>query len=202
MKPLVIGDVFSCVERPDSLRLDESVYGAKGFVQAGQHDLFVVSAVVRVGLIGAKPEVFGSLITPKGLTSVVLNYDPAQSAAWEWESTMLPGAHAALVRTLMTPAPENGGEPRHVDDFIDHFQEDKYARFVLNNMRMSATNKEHFKEWTGTYRLFCDYNGKRYRVSGASRMGSVLLNSHLDGDSIDYNERVCVDDCKNWGRFP
>jgi hypothetical protein len=87
----------------------------------------------------------------------------------------------------------------HVDDFIDcHFGEEKYARFVLNYFRMPAAMKFDFEEFMKPFKLFADWQGKRYRVTGASRMGDVWLTSKFDQD-CGYEHRVFVEEITNWG---
>jgi hypothetical protein len=94
----------------------------------------------------------------------------------------------------------------HVDDFIDDHAGDPYARWMLLHFRLSAVNQIDFAPFYRHKRLFCDYEGRRYRVTGASRMGDVWLHSnhHFDpGKSLPFYElRVAVDDCSNWGAEP
>ena len=89
----------------------------------------------------------------------------------------------------------------HVDDFIDHFKSDPYACFVLRLMRLPAGLACRVTEWTEQYKLYCDFEGKRWRCVGASRMGDVWLTANLDpaGDGFPYQERPDVADCSNWG---
>lgn len=87
----------------------------------------------------------------------------------------------------------------HVDDFIDcHFGKEKYARFVLNYFRMPAALKFDFEEFMRPYKLFADWKGKRYRVTGASRMGDVWLTSNFSQE-LGYEHRVFVEELSNWG---
>lgn len=87
----------------------------------------------------------------------------------------------------------------HVDDFIDyHFGKDVYARWVLSYFRMPAVLKLDFWEIMKDHKLFCTYEGKRMRCTGASRMGDVWL-AKDPKQEIGYDLRVCVSDCKEWG---
>lgn len=101
----------------------------------------------------------------------------------------------------------------HVDEFIDRHTSDaasKYARWVLSLMRLSAVLQADFAKWTKPYKLYCTYETKRYRVTGASRFGDVwlhedLVNEHQsEGGTRDafYQHRVDVDQCSNWGPEP
>lgn len=87
----------------------------------------------------------------------------------------------------------------HVDDFIDcHFGKEKYARFVLNYFRMPAALKFDFEEFMKPFKLFADWKDKRYRVTGASRMGDVWLSDDFDRE-CGYEHRVFVEELSNWG---
>lgn len=46
-------------------------------------------------------------------------------------------------------------------------------------------------------KLFCQYKGKRYRCTGASRMGDVWLAEDFSRDS-GYDLRVNVGECSDW----
>ena len=87
----------------------------------------------------------------------------------------------------------------HVDDFIDgEFTKHKYARWVLNLFRLPAALQADFREYTDQYKLFCDYEGVRYRCTGASRLGDVWLTTKFD-QHTGYELRVDVENCENWG---
>jgi len=46
-------------------------------------------------------------------------------------------------------------------------------------------------------KLFCTYQGTRWRVTGASRLGDVWLTKNIDKDT-GYDERVNVSDITEW----
>lgn len=92
-------------------------------------------------------------------------------------------------------------EPTHVDDFIANPRSDAYAAYVLNHFRLPAMMRLRFDPFFGDRRLFCDYEGKRYRVTGASRLGDVWLAKDHERD-CGYDLRVNVDDCANWKEMP
>lgn len=91
-------------------------------------------------------------------------------------------------------------DPVHVDDFIDDYKGDKYARWILMHFRCSAVCQRDFAEFIKGRLLFCDYEGRRHRCIGASRMGDVWLTSNLStsGDGFPYEHRVDVKACSNW----
>lgn len=89
----------------------------------------------------------------------------------------------------------------HVDDFIDSFESDAYAAFVLHHMRLPATLKHKFAPFTKERLLFCTYEGARYRVTGASCRGDVWLAKDPSRDT-GYDLRVAVDTCSEWGGAP
>ncbi|MFD2207180.1 hypothetical protein [Kiloniella antarctica] len=99
-------------------------------------------------------------------------------------------------------------EETHVDDFIDYGnisergREDRnasYARWVLAQFRFPASLRMSVDEFVLQHKLFCNFEGKRYRVTGASRMGDIWLTDNFN-QSQGYQKRVAVDDCSNWGR--
>jgi hypothetical protein len=92
-------------------------------------------------------------------------------------------------------------EPRHVDDFIDDCDTDEYAAFVLDWFRRPAIAHARFGKWMAQFRLFCTFEGARYRCTGASRMGDVWLSADFKREN-GYEKRVAVDDCKEWSRDP
>ena len=90
----------------------------------------------------------------------------------------------------------------HIDDFIDYATdrslEVRYARFVLNYFRMPAMLKNDFAPWMKQFPLFCTYNGQRYRVTGASRLGDVWLAEDHNRET-GYDHRVIYTECSDWG---
>ncbi len=60
----------------------------------------------------------------------------------------------------------------HIDDFIDAVSFDRaenYAKFFFNLKRLSAHKGMVWALWISKYKLFCTFEGKRWRVTGASR---------------------------------
>jgi hypothetical protein len=91
-------------------------------------------------------------------------------------------------------------ETTHVDDFIDDHRKPAYARWILLHFRLPA-HGHGFIEFLEGKKLFCTYEGKRYRVTGASRLGDIHIASDFDREA-GYDERVAVDDCSEWGAAP
>ncbi len=90
----------------------------------------------------------------------------------------------------------------HVDEFIDgHFGKHRYARWVLNYFRLPAILKTDFSEFMEGNKLFCTYGGKRYRCTGASRMGDVWLAEDPER-TTGYDLRVNVAECSDWTDEP
>lgn len=93
------------------------------------------------------------------------------------------------------------GPETSVDSFID-FNRSRdpavvYARWFFMLQRLPATLKYSFSTQLHDYRLFCIYEGKKYRVTGASRLGDVWLTSNFDQDT-GYELRVLLSDCHRW----
>jgi hypothetical protein len=87
---------------------------------------------------------------------------------------------------------------KHVDDFIDSdFGKDRYARWVLNHFRLPAILKSDFSEFMKDHKLFCNYKGKKYRVTGASSLGDIWLAKDFNRES-DYDLRVDCAECSEW----
>lgn len=98
----------------------------------------------------------------------------------------------------------------HVDDFITDIQflEEKpdqitdkalvHAKWFFLLHRLPALEQSMFHAQISQYRLFCDYEGKRYRVTGASRMGDVWLAKDMKQER-GYDLRVDVEKCSKWG---
>lgn len=88
----------------------------------------------------------------------------------------------------------------HVDDFVDDYESDPYARWMLLLFRLPAIHKPLVDKFVNT-KLFCTYGAKRYRVTGASRLGDVFLIADFK-INYGYDLRVDVDDCSNWNPEP
>ena len=91
---------------------------------------------------------------------------------------------------------------KHIDEWIEEMamfgsEQEKYAAFFFHLKRLPAFMTMGFEPYTNQFKLFCDYNGKTYRVTGASRMGDVWLAKNFEQDH-GYDERVDVELCSNW----
>ena len=103
------------------------------------------------------------------------------------------------------PVDGGGSAMKHVDDWVrDMGFEDKpedgeimYARWLMMHWRLPAYMKSHFLPIIGDRKLFCTYEGNRYRCIGGSRMGDVWLTSNFDS-SVGYEKRVDVSKCSGW----
>lgn len=89
----------------------------------------------------------------------------------------------------------------HIDDWIDspccRDDGERYAKFVFFYFRYPAWAKMAFAQWMRQFPLFCTYGGKRYRCTGASRMGDVWLAENFNRES-GYDLRVDVTQCSDW----
>lgn len=92
-------------------------------------------------------------------------------------------------------------EARHVDDFINDMKSDAYAAWVLDHFRKNALLRLRFDKFMKDHKLFCTYNGKRYRVTGASRLGDIWLAKDFNEDT-SCHERVDIRKCTEWGDKP
>lgn len=96
----------------------------------------------------------------------------------------------------------------HVDDFVQilgkfpkEFGDVEYAQWMLMYFRLPAIMNLRFKRFMDPNKLFCTYEGKRYRVVGASRHGDVWLNPNFAVEH-GYEKRVNVMDCRGWSASP
>ncbi|HEY3495950.1 MAG TPA: hypothetical protein VGK73_14730 [Polyangiaceae bacterium] len=89
----------------------------------------------------------------------------------------------------------------HVDEFIDRHGGDNYARWMLLHFRLPAILQLDFGQFIADKRLFCTYDGCRYRCTGASRLGDVWLADNFDRET-GYDLRVDVDKCTDWSAEP
>ena len=87
---------------------------------------------------------------------------------------------------------------KHIYDWLDEMPKDedeKIAKYFLNEATKPAIEKNY--EWLAKTRLTCLYNGRRYRCTGASRMGDVMITK--DWTQVDgYQKRVCVTTLSCW----
>jgi hypothetical protein len=95
-----------------------------------------------------------------------------------------------------------GSIAESVQDWIDCIStEDSeavmYAKWYLNNMLTPAIFQRPFKQVMKDIKLFCTYQGTRWRVTGGSRLGDVWLSKNPDRDT-GYDERVNVSDITEW----
>lgn len=96
-------------------------------------------------------------------------------------------------------------EPTHIDDWLDRPSfvveggaKEAYARWVFEFFRLPAYKQVMYRPFMQAHRLFCTFEGKRWRVTGASRLGDVWLTSDFQRDT-GYDRRVNVDGCSEWG---
>lgn len=90
----------------------------------------------------------------------------------------------------------------HIDSWLDCPSDPKkigecYAKFFLVHRRMPAWMVSAFTPWLSDRKLFCTYKGKRYRCTGASRLGDIWLTSDFERDH-GYELRIDVMDCTDW----
>lgn len=92
----------------------------------------------------------------------------------------------------------------HVDDFITDYDTNPallYAKWFLFLKRMPALEQAMFAEFIHPYKLFATWKEKRYRVTGASRMGDVWLSADFKRE-VGYEHRVELEELSEWGRIP
>jgi hypothetical protein len=92
----------------------------------------------------------------------------------------------------------------HIYDWLDEppaemSAGEKFAREFLNEFTKPACEKNH--AMLDATKLFCTYQGKRYRCTGASRMGDVWLTADFNRGT-GYDLRIEVDGITEWSNAP
>lgn len=96
----------------------------------------------------------------------------------------------------------------HVYDWLDLPPADEGERGAkewLGKFTVPASQKgAAYYAYLDSRNLFCDYEGERYRVCGASRLGDIWLTSdlttppHRAAGVPHYEKRVDIAGCSNW----
>lgn len=93
----------------------------------------------------------------------------------------------------------------HIDDWIDRVldikEDERYAMFFFTLHRFDASHQCIWTEWIEKYSLYCTWKGKRYRVTGCSRLGDVWLSKGFNRNT-GYDHRVDVEECSDWKASP
>lgn len=91
----------------------------------------------------------------------------------------------------------------HVDDWLDRpsykpgSEGEIYAKFMLDYARLPAWKQMMYAKFMEGRKLFCMHNSKKYRCTGASRMGDVWLTRDFE-QKDGYELRVEVSTCSDW----
>jgi len=84
----------------------------------------------------------------------------------------------------------------HIDDWLDDPATGPAdVKEWLEHFRRPAIEKDY--KWLAARKLFCTYEGDRFRCIGCSRMGDVWITKHLDREN-GYDDRVDIADCTDW----
>lgn len=97
----------------------------------------------------------------------------------------------------------------HVDEFLDSTYEligrDDliYPHYMLGMMRQGHSTLALYRKAIGDKQLFVTFEGKRWQVTGASRLGDIWLTPSTKLDA-QYRRRVWLrlDDMTNWSDTP
>ncbi len=109
-----------------------------------------------------------------------------------------------LVQPLDTPDVPWEQRHLHVDDFLnEQWQASRhglgYVHFFLSHVRKPASERLLHAPFMKQFKLFVDYEGKTWRVTGASRLGDIWLTSDFDREH-GYDRRVdlVLEQFENW----
>lgn len=90
---------------------------------------------------------------------------------------------------------------KHCDDYISDFAAPKCLRFFLFVKRLPAADQLLCREFGVRPRLFATHEGRRVRVTMASRLGDVGITAALDAED-GYETRVVVAALSDFGAAP
>jgi len=96
------------------------------------------------------------------------------------------------------------GHLTHVDDWTatpTTKPDEAYAKFFFLLRRTPAWMQFAMATWMDPFKLFCTYQGKRWRVTGASRLGDIWLAQDFSRDA-GYDLRVDLAKCSGWSAQP
>lgn len=117
-----------------------------------------------------------------------------------------------LIRLLKRTRP-NEKEEWHIDDWLDRYpyfsavegkdEQLNYVHFMFTQFRLPSTLKGIHADILKDMKLFVDYEGKTWRVTGASRLGDIWLTQKFE-DDMGYQKRIPLNFSKltNWRRAP
>lgn len=91
--------------------------------------------------------------------------------------------------------------PKHCDDYIHDSRAPKCLRFFLLVRRLPAIDTMLMRDCGVDPKLFADHEGKRVRVTMASRLGDVGITTQLSQD-MGYETRVPVEELSNFSATP
>lgn len=119
-----------------------------------------------------------------------------------------PVFHMLAAPTMSEAITEAMNEAPHISTFIAYGKIDRvrptnhaYARMMFALFTESAGFRMDCKEEFAHMKLFTEYEGKCYRVTGASRLGDVFLHSNHEIDE-GYVTRVSYVDLKRFEKSP
>lgn len=87
---------------------------------------------------------------------------------------------------------------KHIDDWIEEEARGEHEPLIKQwfaEFRKLAVAKDY--EWLSKSVITCEYQGKRYRCTGCSRLGDVWLATDMARET-GYDLRVDVDQCSAW----
>ena len=85
------------------------------------------------------------------------------------------------IRSTGEPKPPPSKDFKHIDDFLEctyeftRWPDLAYPHFLFTYWRSPATTKMLHAPFMNQFKLFVDFEGQTWRVTGASRMGDIWL---------------------------
>lgn len=141
--------------------------------------------------------------TPRGKVPLSVKDETAQDLLWEYARRHRPvdtEFSDDLEQALRTAGYKPDLDPSkvHVDEFVEDHKQNAYARWMLHHFRLMAALQIDFAQFLSGAKLFCSYEGTRWRVTGASRFGDIYLTSDFDQDYGYQKRGVFASEVTDW----
>lgn len=130
----------------------------------------------------------------KSISTVIQRYRAALAKHVKHSSLKVMGNHVHVDDWLDSPGKEFYGQADVNNDVV-------YAKFVLDYMRMPSYKIMAYSRFMKSHELFCTYKDQRYRVTHASRLGTIGLCGDLK-QTTGADIHVFADECSLWSSKP
>ena len=94
---------------------------------------------------------------------------------------------------------------KHIDEWLEERtygtckEDEKYAVAFFILIGMNAVFSWAIRPIMKEHKLFCEWKGKKYRVTGCSTIGDIWLHEDFTKDT-GYKHRVDIEECSKWAK--